>query len=317
MYVVGDAYSMPWVPYAGQQHMEHSFLLVATRQDTMVIDAYHNNTEWGDCRPGVWRVPSAALDGTARAGAVVVIFTADPLPRPDPAAVLAANAAALDAARPEMERYLAALRACQDGALALNQLVLDVWLLGRARALHAAWLASLPTRAVEAAIAGQNAHHDTAAAMAAAATAAQRDGVRLPCSRASRQRPALAGPGIRHIPFRRVARRMADRRRRGAAFLAQQVADQGAAAARYLDDLWNAARHRSFRYRWLAERPDVPESQRELCAAAGAAWARLPAELRIAVDSAARGRPRVALLTASVEHLLKAEDACGSPTIAE
>ena len=156
LYVVADAYWMAWVPYAGQRHMEHSFLLTKTGQDTMVIDAYHNNTEWGQAKPGIWRIPSTELDGAAAAGATAVALAADPVPELDPAAVLVGNEVAMAAARPAMERYLVALRACQDDALVLDQLVFDVWLLSRARSLHAAWLASLPGRSAEAAIAAEH-----------------------------------------------------------------------------------------------------------------------------------------------------------------
>jgi len=86
-------------------------------------------------------------------------------------------------------------------------------------------------------------------------------------------------------------------------FLAAQVAAQGEHAARYLDDLWSAAAHRVFRYRWLAGRPGVPDAERERFAAAGAAWARLPVALRFAVDSARRGQPRPSLIATTFEHL--------------
>jgi hypothetical protein len=86
-------------------------------------------------------------------------------------------------------------------------------------------------------------------------------------------------------------------------FLAAWVADQGERATRHLDDLWSAAMHRVFRYRWLAGRPGVTELERERCAAAEAAWGRLPVALRFAVDSARRGQPRASLVATMFEHL--------------
>lgn len=90
-------------------------------------------------------------------------------------------------------------------------------------------------------------------------------------------------------------------------FLAALVAGQPEQVARYLDDLWSAAAHRVFRYSWLARRPGGSAAERDRLAAAGDAWARLPAALRFAVDSARRGRPRASLVAATFEHLLQIE----------
>ncbi|GAA0602509.1 hypothetical protein GCM10010174_18360 [Kutzneria viridogrisea] len=136
LYVVADAYELPWVPYAGQQHMEHSFLLLGP---STVADAYHNDTQWGAVRPGVWKIGDTPLP---RATA----FTLEVRPtKLDPAAVVAANAAAMTGAVPAIEAYV---QGCNED---LPQLVLDVWVIGRSRLLHAAWLASvgLPAEAAE------------------------------------------------------------------------------------------------------------------------------------------------------------------------
>src|ERR1700678_3018290 len=126
LYVVGDAYTMPWVPYAGQRHLEHSFLLKIDGLDALIIDAYHNNTEWGQARPGVWTIPATDLGDVMPGGGIAVVLTAGPPPEVDPHAVLAANAAAMTAAQPDIERYLAAHRAAGADQAVLDQAVLDV-----------------------------------------------------------------------------------------------------------------------------------------------------------------------------------------------
>ncbi len=86
-------------------------------------------------------------------------------------------------------------------------------------------------------------------------------------------------------------------------FLAALLADEGERAARHLDDLWSAAAHRGFKYRWLASRPGLAQAERERLAAAEAAWGRLPVALRFAVQSARRGQPRASLVATMFEHL--------------
>jgi hypothetical protein len=143
LYVVADAYDLWWVPYAGHSHMAHSFLLTETADGWAVVDAYRNDTEWGEARPGVWEVSPEQLDAAARHGAVAVAVSAGGRPRLDVAAALAANVARLEVAAPDIERRVAEMQEGIGDAAALERLVLEVWLLGRERALHAAWLESL------------------------------------------------------------------------------------------------------------------------------------------------------------------------------
>lgn len=50
--VVADAFDVPWVPYAGHEHMEHSFIVAGVDGDRLTIaDGYTNTTEWGAARP--------------------------------------------------------------------------------------------------------------------------------------------------------------------------------------------------------------------------------------------------------------------------
>ncbi len=129
LYVVADAYTLGWTPYAGRQHTDHTFILSTSDS---VVDAYHDETPWGSCRPGVWRLSTAELDAMV-SSATALLLAAEPVTaRPSP---LAANACAMADAVSSIEAYLAAQRGLSD------QLVLDVWLLSRSRLLHAAWLA--------------------------------------------------------------------------------------------------------------------------------------------------------------------------------
>lgn len=146
LYVVADTFTMSWLPYAGNQHMQHSFLLVDADDPCVLVDGYHNSTQWGDARPGTWRMPAAQFDAAVpRATAMAV--AAGGAPTLDRPTVLRDNASALRAEADQIEDYLAAVRRRAGEAQAATQLVLDVWLLGRSRALHAAWLANDPTTA--------------------------------------------------------------------------------------------------------------------------------------------------------------------------
>lgn len=120
-YVVADAFELPWVPYFGQRHMEHSFLLGA---DGTVVDAYANDTPWGPATPGSWHHPGLRLGGTAR------VLHFEPVPVPDPVP----SVEDVDPAP-----YLAAYEAHADRAAALDRLTLETWLMARSRALHAAF----------------------------------------------------------------------------------------------------------------------------------------------------------------------------------
>lgn len=133
LYVVADAFCLEWTPYRGRQHVEHTFLLsTSDNGSATVVDAYHDETPWGPHRPGVWRLPSAELTAMLPR-ATALLLGAEPVsPRPG---VLAANARAMADALPAIDDYLAVA-----GTRAAD-LVVDIWLLGRSRLLHAAWLA--------------------------------------------------------------------------------------------------------------------------------------------------------------------------------
>ncbi|GGM47032.1 acyl carrier protein [Dactylosporangium sucinum] len=141
LYVSADAFDLPWCPYAGHEHMRHSFLARAAGDEVTVVDAYHNDTAWGEARPGVWRLTAEAFDAALEGGAHVLAVAAGPPPRLDPDAILAGEAERQDRARPAVEAFLARTREAL--GTAEERLVLDVWLLGREQQLHEDWLASV------------------------------------------------------------------------------------------------------------------------------------------------------------------------------
>ena len=86
-------------------------------------------------------------------------------------------------------------------------------------------------------------------------------------------------------------------------YLAGYLGVQGAGSEQYLDDLWAAAGHHSFAYRWrLRQRPCDDALQTALDR-----WQDLPRLLRLAVLSAQRGRPRPTLVRAALNELAQAE----------
>jgi hypothetical protein len=85
-------------------------------------------------------------------------------------------------------------------------------------------------------------------------------------------------------------------------FLASYLSDGGGRAARHLDDVWAAAGHRAFAYRWMLASGAGGRDRRAL-AEALSRWEKLPQLLRIAVESAARGRPRPTLVRAALQAL--------------
>ncbi len=122
VYVVADAYELPWVPYFGQRHMDHSFLLGT---GCTVIDAYANETPWGTAAPGRWKLTP---DQLVVRKAEVIHF--DAVRSGAPAPVVSVEDASLDG-------YLAAYDVLPDRLRALERLTLETWLLARSRKLHA------------------------------------------------------------------------------------------------------------------------------------------------------------------------------------
>jgi hypothetical protein len=88
--------------------------------------------------------------------------------------------------------------------------------------------------------------------------------------------------------------------------LADAVVRSGVARWRHLDDLWAAAGHRCFAYRWRLA--GAHEAARPALQAALARWEQLPRLVRVAAESAQRGRPRASLVRMALLELLRAEE---------
>ncbi|GHH45285.1 hypothetical protein [Streptomyces candidus] len=125
VYAVGDSYHMPWLPYAGHSHMEHSFLVAAEGDEAVVVDAYDNETAWGPARPGRWKLPWHRLP-------TVTLATL-----PAASAGYRAPAPAVHLADPAS--YVEAYESHPDRLAALRRLTAETWLMTRARRLHAAY----------------------------------------------------------------------------------------------------------------------------------------------------------------------------------
>ncbi|MCQ4081079.1 acyl carrier protein [Streptomyces sp. RB6PN25] len=136
-YVVADSYVMPWLPYHGHAHMEHSFLLTAGPDGWHVTDAYRNETQWGPAAPGHWILPDNGLAGIESAE-VILLEPDGPAAAGQPPPVFSLDDTTLDA-------FLTAYDTCPDRGLALAQLTTETWLLARSRKLHAAYRTHVDT----------------------------------------------------------------------------------------------------------------------------------------------------------------------------
>ncbi|OXM49727.1 hypothetical protein [Amycolatopsis alba] len=127
LYVVADAYDLPWLPYAGHEHMSHSFVLARAPEGWDLVDAYHNDTQWGPARPAVrFCTDDQVADLLANGPVLVTTLKSGAVPARPPAP----SADGIDA-------YALAGRTSET---AVEQLVLDVWLIERDRRLHLRWL---------------------------------------------------------------------------------------------------------------------------------------------------------------------------------
>ncbi|BDM69105.1 hypothetical protein HEK616_25920 [Streptomyces nigrescens] len=140
-YVVADSFHLPWLPYHGQAHMEHSFLLAAGPGGWHVTDAYRSETSWGTAAPGTWVLTEDALAGIESAEVVEVApDTARPAAGPPPLVSVDESAVAA---------YLDAYDVCPDRVRAIGQLTVETWLLARSRTLHATYRALFTDHADE------------------------------------------------------------------------------------------------------------------------------------------------------------------------
>jgi Butirosin biosynthesis protein H, N-terminal len=147
--VVGDAYHLPWLPYAGHEHMAHGFVIEGLSWDNgamvaHIVDPYDNITQWGHAQPLTTRQDLDSLGPGLADGRWAVLVAADQAPPADPGQQVTANAAAIAQAA-ESGAYQRFIDAHQrSGIDEMRNLALATWLLARNRALHACWLAALP-----------------------------------------------------------------------------------------------------------------------------------------------------------------------------
>lgn len=164
--LVGDAFCLPWLPYAGHEHMDHGFVLTGLGADdgaegpasdliAHIADPYRNVTEWGAAEPLATRLPLGEL-APALAGGRWAVLVAAPATAPTPPQHrIAANATAILAAADGggYQRFIADHQ--QAELSQLQSLSLQTWLLARNRALHARWLAGLAPELVHPSLAGR------------------------------------------------------------------------------------------------------------------------------------------------------------------
>jgi amino acid adenylation domain-containing protein len=153
---IGDAYAMPWLPYCGHEHMDHSFIVdgvSATGDRLTIADAYTNKTSWGEATPGRAELPAgdieAVLDGSDgwRGGWLHVLERRGPGAGPQPPrAAIRANATALLTElreRAALQRFHAFHAARVDDLAGVRDFTLACWIVARSRAAHALWLADV------------------------------------------------------------------------------------------------------------------------------------------------------------------------------
>lgn len=156
--LVGDAYHLPWLPYAGHQHMDHGFVLEGLEpgdDDPLahIVDPYENATEWGRAEPIATRLRLSAFATALPGGRWAVLVPAETVPEPGPAAQIAANATAILAADERGAYRRFAERHRGQELAELENLTLQSWLLTRNRDLHSRWLGGLPASVVDASLA--------------------------------------------------------------------------------------------------------------------------------------------------------------------
>ncbi|HEX8306485.1 MAG TPA: acyl carrier protein [Jatrophihabitans sp.] len=134
-FVVADAFDLAWTPYAGQRHMSHSFLVRRHPDGVELADAYVNDTPWGQARPARWVVAAeqfAELPARLEHALVLVAVPLEP------------EVDQVELTEQAIEDYLTGLEAAAGTPAGLDALVLEAWLLSRARRLRAHWLAGRP-----------------------------------------------------------------------------------------------------------------------------------------------------------------------------
>lgn len=140
--VLADAFDLRWVPYYGQSHTSHSFLLRTRGDEFELADAYTNDTPYGSARPKTWTLTRTMLRELLPAGPVTVVTLRAGRRSDQPLAetVDDLSRAAQDG---RVESYAASYANHPDQAAALTRFTVETWLLARQRVAFARWLASV------------------------------------------------------------------------------------------------------------------------------------------------------------------------------
>lgn len=148
--VFGDAFCMPWLPYYGHEHLEHSFIVDGIDEDEQlihIVDAYENVTEWGHAQPVACELAAATLpDMLNREGAYAgtLLFVEKKQKGADRSikAALLENAQQMIAAhqRQRLHTFARYYQALMPDSSAAKRFTLALWLIARVRALHGCWL---------------------------------------------------------------------------------------------------------------------------------------------------------------------------------
>lgn len=159
--VLGDAFFMPWQPYFGHEHLEHSFLIDGISPDRRfihIVDAHENQTEWGKAQPVATELPSLALQvildlehESEQQKTCIMLEPTDRDPKTCVRDILLTNSRQIRTAYDQRQfhtfaQYYHRLMPDVKGAKALE---LALWLIGRSRALHSLWLRDLAANSPE------------------------------------------------------------------------------------------------------------------------------------------------------------------------
>ncbi|MEU7576087.1 acyl carrier protein [Streptomyces sp. NPDC041068] len=135
VWVVADAYHLPWVPYHRQRHIEHSFLVEPGGDGPAVTDAYLNDTPWGAARPQRLAFGrdelAAVLDADSGPARAFRFSPVDLGPLPEEAEPLDDTL---------VDDYLHSYAEHPDRKAALDRFTMETWLLARSRRLRATYL---------------------------------------------------------------------------------------------------------------------------------------------------------------------------------
>ncbi|WP_328611225.1 hypothetical protein OG943_19555 [Amycolatopsis sp. NBC_00345] len=145
--LVGDAYHLPWLPYHGNEHIQHGFVLEAIEalgggpeELLHIVDPYDNATPWGRAVPTTTELPIGDIEAALPGGSWAVLSKVGEAQPVDLRRQLRDNALAITgaAAAGTPAQFVERHRELDSGCV--ENLALQAWLLARDRGLHHLWL---------------------------------------------------------------------------------------------------------------------------------------------------------------------------------